>query len=842
MDTKSWSTLELPKILDRLAAHTSFGAGAALAKALRPTDDAVLARRRLAETTEARVLLATDADLSLGGARDVRAHVEAALRAALLPATDLLEVRDTLVAARVLKRTLVRGERRSLCPQLAEHADQLEECPALVNEINRCLNDKGEVVDSASERLANVRREARIAFERLHEKLQNILTNSRNAPYLQEALLIQRNGRWVIPLRSEFKGRIPGIVHDQSQSGATLFIEPLSTVELNNRVRELAIEEEQEVERILRALGALVADHAHAINRTVLALAALDLAFAKAKYAEALRATEPELHPFEAPRPLELKHHPELAAEGAPERVPMQAPEGALHPGVTLRLMEARHPLLNPETVVPVDVVLDPQTFIIVITGPNTGGKTVSLKTVGLLALMAQSGLHIPAGQGSILTVFENVFADIGDEQSIEQSLSTFSSHMTNVVRILRHATSRSLVILDELGAGTDPVEGAALARAVLGHLLARGVTTFVATHYAELKAFAHQMPGLVNASVEFDLDTLAPTYRLTIGLPGRSNAFAIASRLGLPREIVGAAREMVSAGDLHAEDLLNQIAKANEQARNARAEAQRDRREAERLRRDLTRRLDHIEEERQRVLEQARREGQAEVEGVRAEIREMRRQISMAGLALDHMDEIDAGARALDERLEEPVAGPSQLEAPPEVTPPPAWHVGSSVWVPSLRAAGEIVALDGDEAEVRLGRLRVRVAADELRPPAGGEEDVPPELAGRRVSRRVRRALAERPDDDAGGLRPLDVSPGLELDLRGQTVDEALASLSRYLDAAFRAGLPWARVIHGKGTGALRQAVRAELTGHPLVHGFEAGKENEGGDGVTVVRLLPLE
>ncbi|MEJ2559790.1 MAG: endonuclease MutS2, partial [Anaerolineae bacterium] len=507
LNLKHLNTLEFPKILERLARHADFSASKELALALMPAFYLSEVQERQAETREARRLLSVKPDISIGGARDVSPLLQRASRSAALLPAELLDIRQTLAAARDLKRAISRlGDQ---FPLLEDIAGRIQECPGLLNEITRCISDRGEVLDSASPELARIRRELEVTHQRLLERLNRIVQSPQNSQYLQESFVTQRQGRYVIPLRTEFKGRIQGIVHDQSASGATLFIEPLATVELNNRWRQLQLDEEEEVRRVLLGLTDLVAQEAKPIGWSVQAVAELDLAFAKAKYADEVRAIEPDFVGFPSP--------------------PIQGTYG-----LVLHLLSARHPLLDPETVIPIDVVLPPETFILVITGPNTGGKTVTLKTVALLAAMAQAGLQIPAAEGSTLPIFKSIYADIGDEQSIEQSLSTFSSHLTNIVSILAECDAESLVVLDELGAGTDPVEGSALARAILEHLRDRGVTTFVATHYSELKAYAHNTPGVTNACVEFDAETLAPTYRLTIGLPGRSNAFAIARRLGL--------------------------------------------------------------------------------------------------------------------------------------------------------------------------------------------------------------------------------------------------------------------------------------------------------------------
>jgi len=439
-------------------------------------------------------------------------------------------------------------------------------------------------------------------------RLQKIVNDPKNVPYLQETLVTQRDGRYVVPLRSEFKGRIRSIVHDQSSSGATLFVEPLAVVEMNNQYRELELAERDEERRILFELSRQVADRAFEINQTVDVIATLDLILARAKYAEDLRASAPSLVPFkpDSPDQQELKSHRPV-----------------------IRLFQARHPLLDQNSVVPIDLELDPDTFALVITGPNTGGKTVALKTVGLLALMAQSGLHIPTQSGSEISIFDTIYADIGDEQSIEQSLSTFSGHITNIIRILEQADAKSLVILDELGAGTDPQEGSALARAILSRLVERRITTLVTTHHPELKAFAHAKPGVVNASVEFDLDTLRPTYRLAVGLPGRSNALAIAQRLGMPEGIIETARSEIHPDDLRADDLLDEIYHQRDLSRQARQQAEQARQEAEALRLELLTRLEKIEDERREIMETARQDAAAEMQKLQEELASIRRTLA---------------------------------------------------------------------------------------------------------------------------------------------------------------------------------------------------------------------
>lgn len=791
MYDKHLVTLEFPHILETLAKYTSFSAGSEMALALRPATGIEEIRKRLETTSEARAFLEERPNVSLGGAHDVRPQVRAALRGAVLPPVELLDVRDTLVAARTLQRMITQLANRF--PRLAEIASPIRPCPDLIGEIERCLDERGNVRDEASPELARIRREERIAHERIQDKLQSIINSPHTAAFLQEPIITMREGRYVIPLKADFKGRIRGIVHDVSASGATIFVEPLSVVELNNAWRELKLREEQEIERVLASLSGRIAARAGEIEQSVEALARLDLAFACARYAEAIRATVPEI-------------------------VPWRERGDRLHPGSTIHLEEARHPLLDPKRVVPIDVVLDEETYVLVITGPNTGGKTVTLKTVGLLVVMAQSGLHLPVRAGARLSPFEAVYADIGDEQSIEQNLSTFSAHLTNILSFLNEANEHSLVLLDELGAGTDPAEGSALARALLDHFRKRGVTTFVATHYPELKAYAQLTPGVRNACVEFDPQTLTPTYKLTIGLPGRSNAFAIARRLGLPEEIVTAARRMVAPETLRTEDMLADIHSLRLQAARARDAALASQAEAERLARELRMRLDSIEQERLQVLEQARAEAKAELEELRAELRALRRRLQFAAMPQEEIAAVEQEAALLETELTRERAEPLVSPPPPDAGLSRSVRPGDRVWVRPLQAIGEVLEVHGKEAEVMVGPARTRVSLASLEP---------------------RPSLYSEQRAEGGAIRfaPA-VSPGMRLDLRGCTVDEALERLDHHLDAALRAGLPWVHIIHGKGTGALRQAVRRFLSEHPAVHSCEPGGDKEGGDGVTIARL----
>lgn len=789
MDEKSLQVLEYPKVLERLARHTVTPMGRERALALRPTASLRRAQARLAETAAARQVRETHPTLSLRGARDLRPALEAAQRGRTLSPQALLEVKDTLRVARTLHRALRQGP-------LSHHAAALQPPEGLIEAISQVVDEEGRVPDDASPELARLRSAYRATHRHLLDRLERMTRDPKVAPMLQEPIVTQRAGRYVLPLKADFKGQLPGLVHDQSASGLTLFVEPLAVVEANNRLRELERAAEEEIQRLLRDLTRRVAEHAASLQSLLDALGTVDLLFAQVDLAEEMEATQPQLVPF--------------------RRIRGKGP----HPGSVLHLLGARHPLLDPEQVVPIDLVLDDDTWALVLTGPNTGGKTVTLKTAGLLAAMAQSGLFIPAEAGSRLTVFTGIYADIGDEQSIEQSLSTFSGHLRNILRILKRADRRSLVLLDELGAGTDPQEGAALARAILDHLVQRGVTTLVATHYPELKAYAHATPGVVNASVEFDVRTLRPTYRLTIGLPGRSNALLIAQRLGLPREILEAARQAVNPADLQADDLLDDIHRQRRIARRERRRAERERQRAAALRKELDKRLQALEAEREEILARARAEAQEELARLRAEVRRLQRRLAVLGEDAAPVQAVAEEVQRLEQEAREAQEAHEEALAPyrPPVRALPL-QVGRRVYVTPLDAQGEVVALDGDEAEVLVGAMRVRVPVRRLR--VLGEAE-PPHPSGEQVSVR----LPEVP------------SPGVELHLRGLPVDEALEALERYIDQAYLAGLPFVRIVHGKGTGKLRAAVRDALRRHPHVVAVEPALPQEGGEGATIAKL----
>jgi DNA mismatch repair protein MutS2 len=793
MDAKSIHTLEYSKILERLSSYTAFNASAALVRALQPTNDLLLAQERQARTTQARRLLDQYPDISIGGARDVRPQVEMAARGGVLTPQELLEIKTTLASSRDLQRVFNKLEFE--CPHLQAIAQDLTPPAGIIEAITQTITEKAEVADGASLRLDSLRREVKAANDRILTKLEKLINDSRIAPMLQEAIITKRNGRYVIPLRAESKSRLRCVVQDQSSSGATLFVEPLAVVELNNRWNEAVLGEKEEERRILSELSAQVGAHSTNVQANIRALATLDMAFACAKYAQDLNAVEPIL--LESPS--------------------SQKMEDDLY----LHFRQARHPLLDPESVVPIDVALEKGTRALVITGPNTGGKTVTLKTVGLLVLMAQSGLHIPAQSGSQTRIFRDVFADIGDEQSIEQSLSTFSGHVTNIVRILKKADARTLVIFDELGAGTDPQEGSALARAILTYLLRRRIPALIATHYPELKAYAHNTEGALNASVEFDPQTLKPTYRLLMGLPGRSNALSIASRLGIKDEIIADAREMIDPDSLQTEDLLDEIHRQLENARQEHAQVENLRQELEADRQVLTERMENIENERLAVLEEARQQSLRELEELRAEMQSLRRQSTAnSDSPLKTKKVLEQHIRGLEEKVVEPLE-----KADFSGQPSRPLRVGDRVFIRNLKTEGNVLEIGQEIVEVQVGKMRVKVDLRNIERSKKGVQ-------------KAKRPVVESSQPAPVSSSVFRPSPGVELHLRGMRGEDALDELEHYLDDAYAAGLLYARIVHGKGTGTLRQLVRQALSASALVARWENALDNEGGEGVTIVHF----
>jgi DNA mismatch repair protein MutS2 len=797
LDARSQALLEFPLVKARLAAATGFGPGRRLAESLTPTTDHVLVSRGLEETTQTRSFISDHPGAGIGGAKDIGPWIERAARGGRLDAAHFIEIADTLDAASRLADALS-GYRK---PLLHELGREIHSLPSLRSVLGRTFDPTGEILDTASPRLGGLRRAVRVAYERLRTRLDQFIHSGELSGSLQEPIVTLRGGRYVIPIRADAKGRVKGIVHDASGSGQTLFVEPLVAVELGNAWREAQLAEVAEVERILDELSMLVAGQVPALRETLNALARMDFWSAKAR----------------------------LAAE-------MDGIAAEISPRSEIVLLGARHPGLS-GNVVAIDIRLGGDYTALLITGPNTGGKTVALRTMGLLCLMHQAGLHVPADVGTRLPVLTDVYADIGDEQSVAQSLSTFSGHLRSIVRIVEAAGPNKLILLDELGAGTDPTEGSALAQALLDYFIRSGALVAATTHYAELKLYAHTTPQARNANVEFDVETLRPTYKLTIGLPGQSQAFAIAERLGLPLPIVADARSRLTDEQQAFEETLASIkatqsetAEALERARVAETKAQAALAEADDERRRARR-------ERDETVRTARDEAERMVDEVRGEVRGIRRKLERETVTQSGLDDDLARAKSQIERLPAMDAEPMR----PALAAPPAWRVGMRARTRNGGAEGRIAALEkgGKRATLEAGGMRITVSVDDLEPAvSGGEADS--SAAGSGTGARAGTGTAI-------GIGSASVSRmqferartvATSLDLRGATVSEALDVLDRYLDDASLAGLDQATVIHGMGTGALRDAVRDHCSGHPLVKSARPGGRGEGGDGATVVSL----
>ncbi|MDQ2854331.1 MAG: endonuclease MutS2 [Chloroflexota bacterium] len=789
-DVGTLRALEFAAIVGQLAALTAFAPSRELAEATIPIADQVHVGLLHDQTDEAVRLLAEQSHSTIGGARDVRPALERARRGGRLAPADLLEIAETLRATGLFNERLAdwRGS------HLASVRDELDDAPQLRARIERTVDEAGEILDSASAELATIRRRLRTAQDRVRERLNTMLRSSALAGVIGEAIVTMRAGRYVIPIRAEAKGKLKGIVHDQSASGATLFVEPLTVVELNNTWTQAALDASREEERILDELSRELEGRAEALLGSLTALARADLWIARARLGMEMDAVRP-----------------------------VTADDGA-------ELLSARHPLLGAGAV-PIDLRIGERFGYraLIVTGPNTGGKTVSLKTLGLLALMHQAGLRVPAAEGARLPVFRRVMADIGDEQSIAQSLSTFSSHLRNVVRFVAEAGPGTLVLLDEIGAGTDPTEGSALAMAIVERLLAAGATVAATTHYSELKAFAQEHELVTNASVAFDVATLRPTYRLEIGLPGKSQAFAIAQRLGLPDDILADARSRLAAEHVSMEETLAAIGRA-EQERALELEQARSERQAAEEERDRARSgVARARSEAAQMLSDARRAADDLLARAEREVDEIRREVTrqrnlrggrsaskVAQAAFDELATRAGRARSevqADER--DPTSEANEESAQPRI----------GLWGRSrtLGSAGRIVEVSG-----RTGR--VTLETDEARVVVPGDDI---EIVGEPIAGPPPRdnELAELRQRAASRIAP-------RLDLRGERVEAAIERLSAYLDEAILAGLDEAVIVHGAGTGALRRAIREFLADHPRVRGTRPGRREEGGDGMTVAQI----
>ncbi len=781
-----------------MADHCTLEASRALARALTPSDDReeVLRRQRL--TAEGKRLRRIKPRFTINAPGDPTLLVQSAARGGRLTASELLDVLGFARAARHTRNHVIPlGDR---IPTLTAIAKRIGDFTPLIDALDGAIGARGEILDSASPELSERRRAIQVAHARLHDRMERLLRQAVSRGLAQEPIMTERDGRYVVPIKADAKRYFPGIVHGVSSSGATLFIEPIGAVELGNAWREARAREEQEVEKILRRLSAAVGEEASPICQATAAMGEIDFALAKADLAADL----------DAPLP-----HEGLADDEAADWIGEAPGE--------LRLEAARHPLLSGD-IVPISLSAGADHRGVLITGPNTGGKTVALKTTGLLTLMALAGLPIPAELGSRIPVYTTVAADIGDEQSIEQSLSTFSSHMRNIIRILESADMRALVLLDELGAGTDPTEGAALGRALLTHLLTLGATFVATTHHGELKLFAHETPGVINASVEFDDETLSPTYRLSLGLPGRSNAIAIAERLGLPPAVLDDARAVYAPGEQSVERLLTELQRERNAAADARSAEEFARREAEEIRRHLRRRLDEVESERDRVLARTEAEMERELTAMRSGIRDAEKRLAAARKVEVQAAQAEAAAgraRLTSIRRERAAITEKRAAADPATrgapVDPSAIRAGQIVRLRGVPQPGEALGtLDEDGTiAVQLGALRTRVRADQII--AIGGRDTRPGAV--RISTGA-------------------VDPGSRIEVRGRTLDEAIPTVESFVDQAFRAGLERIEVVHGKGTGTLRRAVRDLLRRHPLVTKYAPAERNEGGEGVTIAHL----
>ena len=782
MKERTIRVLEFTRIREMLAEGALTAAGKERCLALEPFCDLPSVRAAQEETEEAAVILQYTGGHPMTEFPDIRPALAICEKGGSLSAGMLLSIAGLLRASRAARDALVTD--RENTPILRGRAEGLFTARNIEKDITDAIISEDEIADRASSELMNIRRHLRGAQERIREKLNQMIRSAELQKALQDTIITVRNNRYVLPVRAEYRSSVPGLVHDQSSSGATLFIEPMAAVEMGNELKQWELKEQQEIARILAALSAEAAPYASQMADTVELLSELDFIFAKGLLSRRLVCVSPKIND-----------------------------RGYLN------IIRGRHPLISPEKVVPSSIWLGEEFTTLVITGPNTGGKTVTLKTVGLFTLMAQAGLQVPADLGTEIAVFGQVFADIGDEQSIEQSLSTFSGHMTNIVEIMHEVTPRDLVLFDELGAGTDPTEGAALAQSILTRLLHIGVRTMATTHYSELKAFALTTKGVENASVEFDVETLRPTYRLSIGVPGKSNAFEISRRLGLPENLIEAARQTLSSDSIRFEDVIanaeyhRQVAERERQlAEDAAKETVRLRDEAEKLRREM-------EEKRETMMRKSREDARRLMENTRREseaiLSDLRRLRKSAGTEAD----VNGVRKRLDKDMDELAEGlktnqEDASQAPKTVNP------GDRVKILTINQEGTVLSKPDDKGDVQLqaGIMKFKANLSQLRLLKKTEEK-------QKTSVMAKTGAMER-------------TVRMECDVRGMTLDEAILTVDQYLDAAIMAGMGEVSIIHGKGTGVLRSGIQQELRRHPHVKKQRLGIYGEGEDGVTIVTL----
>ena len=790
MNEKALKTLEYYKIIDMLEAFATSSIGKNKCRQLRPLDNLTEIETMQQETADALSRIYQKGSLSFSGVKDVRGSLKRLEIGSTLGIGELLAIRSLLENASRAKAYSRRETENEHTDSLDNMFELIEPLSPLATEIGRCILSEDEISDDASTGLRQVRRSMKLTNDKIHTQLSSFVSgNSRT--YLQDAVVTMRNGRYCIPVKAEYKSQVPGMIHDQSSTGSTIFVEPMTIVRLNNEMRELEIQEQKEIEMILSNLSQLAAENLDAIFDDVKLLSELDFIFARAQLAKSQNATEPR---FNRDRIIDIK--------------------------------KARHPLIDKHKVVPIDIRIGETFDLLIVTGPNTGGKTVSLKTVGLLTLMGQSGLHIPAFDNSRLSVFREVYADIGDEQSIEQSLSTFSSHMTNVVRFMETADSDSLVLFDELGAGTDPTEGAALAIAILSTLHDRGIRAMATTHYSELKVYALSTPGVENASCEFDVETLRPTYRLLIGVPGKSNAFAISQKLGLPLSIIERAKEQISQEDETFEDVLSNLEESRKTIESEREELLSYKEEIKTLKEQLEAKQDKLDQRKERIIAEANEEAHRILREAKDYADQTMRIFNKAGK--DSMSAKDLEKHRSDLRKKMDKAGKKVALKTPQkqksTLRPQDLSLGDSVKVMSLNVKGTVSSKPDSKGMlfVQMGILRSKVHISDL------QLIDEPVITGPALSR-----------TGAGKIKMnKSASVRTEINLLGKTVDEAISELDKYLDDAYLAHLSSVRIVHGKGTGALRKGVHNYLKRLKYIQDFHLAEFGEGDAGVTIVEF----
>lgn len=791
MNEKALKTLEYHKIIDKLAQLAGSPLGRELCKSLLPSSDIEHITTMQQETSDALTRIFKKGSLGFYGVHDIRSSLMRLEVSSSLSAAELLHISSLLDATLRIKSYGAREEEAN-GDSLDEMFRSLEPLSPLNNEIRRCIISEEEIADDASPTLKGIRRSIRLTNDKIHEQLGSIINSQSTKLFLQDNLVTMRNGRYCIPVRAEHKGQVPGMVHDQSSSGSTIFIEPMAVVKLNNDLRELGLKEQEEIERILADLSSQAEVEIEKLKYNIKVLPKLDFIFARATLSKTMKGTAP-----------------------------------TFNTNGYLNIKKGRHPLIDPRVVVPIDIYLGKDFRLLVITGPNTGGKTVTLKTVGLFTLMGQAGLHIPAFDGSELTVFEEVYADIGDEQSIEQSLSTFSSHMTNTVSILDKANYKSLVLFDELGAGTDPTEGAALAMAILSDLHKRKVCTIATTHYSELKVYALSTEGVCNASCEFDVNTLRPTYRLLIGIPGKSNAFAISNKLGLPNYIIDNAKALIGQQDKSFEDLISELDANRIAIEEEKTKIQAYKEEVERQKKKLEEKNDRIDKAKAKILENANEEARKILSEAKDIADRSIKNFNKWGHEGGFLKDMESDRSLLREKLSEAESKltlKTKATKPSKVQKAKDFKLGDSVNVLSLGLKGTVSSLPNAKGDlfVQMGILRSQVNISDL------ELLDEPTITGPTLNKTGQGKIKMS--------KTLTISP--EINLVGKTVDEALAVLDKYLDDAYLSHLPKVNIIHGRGTGALKNGIHTYLKRQKYIKSYRLGEFGEGGAGVTIVEF----